>query len=349
MKAVVLRGHGDLDQVGVADVPAPALREPGDVLVRIRAAALNHLDLWTIRGLPGLTLRFPHVLGGDGAGTVEAAGADVRTVSVGQRVLINPGVACYRCEFCHQGEHSLCESFRLLGEHLPGTLAEFVVVPEQNVAPIPSPPAPHPAITWAEAAAFPLVTLTAWRMLVTRARVRPGECVVVWGVGGGVSGTAVRIAKLMGAFVVATSSSDEKLEAASAWGADVTLNYQQVDVAREVRALTGKRGADVIVDNVGEATWEQSLRMLGRQGRLVTCGATTGPKVMTDVRRLFWYQHTILGSTMGNAAEFREILQLLGQGRLRPVVDSRFPFERAVNALERLSAGRQTGKIVVDL
>jgi NADPH:quinone reductase-like Zn-dependent oxidoreductase len=273
----------------------------------------------------------------------------VTAVRPGDRVMINPGIACYRCEECDAGEHSLCSSYQLLGEHRDGTLAEFLVVPEQNVARIPDPPAPHPPITWREAAAFSLVTLTAWRMLMTRARVKPGEVVLIWGVGGGVSVTALQVAKLAGAFVIVTSSSDRKLDHARSLGADVLLNHTKVDVAKEVRALTGKRGADVVVENVGEATWEHSLRALAKRGRLVTCGATTGPSVKLDVRRLFWHQHTIMGSTMGSLAEYRQIVALLGQGQLRPVVDSAFRLADGVRAMERLARGEQMGKIVVEM
>lgn len=349
MKALILRGHGDLSQLAVAEVPAPALTGPRQVLIRLRAAALNHLDLWTLHGLPGLSLQFPHILGGDGAGEVQQAGADVTSVGPGDKVMINPGVACYRCETCDAGEHSLCPDYQLLGEHLPGTLADYIVVPEQNVLRIPTPPAPHPPITWREAAAFSLVALTAWRMLITRAALKPGEVVLIWGVGGGVSGAALKIAKLTGAFVIVTSSSDAKLEIARALGADATLNHTRVDVAQEVRALTGKRGADVVVENVGEATWEQSLRALAKQGRLVSCGATTGPKVVTDVRRMFWHQHTLMGSTMGNLAEYREIVRLLGQGCLRPTVDAAFSLADSIKAVERLERGEQMGKIVVEM
>ncbi len=349
MKALVIRGHGDLSELEVADVPPPRLARDGDVLVRLKAAALNHLDLWTLRGLPGLVLTFPHTLGGDGAGIVEAVGGAVSHVSPGDSVLINPGISCYRCAYCLAGEHSLCETYRLLGEHLPGTLAEFVVVPEQNLATIPVPPAPEPPISWSEAAAFSLVTITAWRMLMTRAKVRAGETVLIWGIGGGVSSTALRIAKLAGAVVIVTSSSDEKLARAQELGADVTLNHRTADIVREVRAITGKRGVDVVVENVGAATWERSLRLLARQGRLVTCGATTGPKATVDIRRLFWFQWSIMGSTMGSASEFREIVRLLGQGELRPLVDATYPWDRGVEAFERLSAGGQLGKIVVEI
>jgi NADPH:quinone reductase-like Zn-dependent oxidoreductase len=349
VRAFVLTGHGDLSRLELADVPAPQVRRPLDVRVRLVAGALNHLDLWTVRGLPGLTLEFPHILGGDGAGVVDAVGPDVTRVRPGDAVLFNPGISCYRCEPCLAGEHSLCVEYRLLGEHVPGTLAEYVVVPEPNVFPIPRPPAPHAPLSFPEAAAFSLVTLTAWRMLVTRARLRPGETVLIWGIGGGVAGAALLIAKLAGAFVIATSSSDAKLARARELGADVTLNHAQVDVAREVRTLTDRRGVDVVVEHVGEATWERSLRVLGRGGRVVTCGGTTGPQLTVDVRRLFWYQWSILGSTMGNAEEYREVVRLLGQGHLRPVVDSVHQLAEARTAFERLADGEHLGKVVVEI
>lgn len=348
MRAFVLHAHGDLSQLGLADVPAPEVRGPLDVRVRLKAAALNHLDLWTVRGLPGLSLAFPHILGGDGAGIVDAVGTAVTRVQPGDAVLFNPGISCYRCEYCLAGEHSLCVEYRLLGEHVPGTLAEYIVVPEPNVFPIPTPPAPHPPLSFPEAAAFSLVTITAWRMLITRARLRPGETVLIWGIGGGVASTALRIAKLAGAHVIATSSSDAKLATARELGADVTLNHTVTDVAREVRALTGKRGVDVVVEHVGEATWDQSLRALARGGRVVTCGGTTGPTLTVDVRRLFWYQWDILGSTMGSAEEYREIVRLLGQGQLRPLIDSVHALRDAARAFERLSSGDHMGKVVVE-
>jgi NADPH:quinone reductase-like Zn-dependent oxidoreductase len=347
VRALVIRGHGDLDRLELADVPKPTPSKPNDVLIALRAAALNHLDLWTLRGLPGLALEFPHTLGGDGAGSVVEVGPAVTDLRVGERVMFNPGISCYQCEYCLAGEHSLCPSYRLLGEHVGGTLAEFIVLPRQNVVRIPDPPAGP--VSGAAAAAFSLVTLTAWRMVVTQARVRPGERVLIWGIGGGVSGAALRIAKLAGAFVIATSSSDEKLAAAAGLGADVTVNHASADVLKAVRTLTAKRGVDVVIDNVGEATWETSLRTLGRGGRLVTCGGTSGPKVVTDVRRLFWYQWSIMGSTMGNAREYAEIVRLLGQGHLRPIIDSTYPLERGVDAFQRLRSGGQMGKLVVEI
>jgi NADPH:quinone reductase-like Zn-dependent oxidoreductase len=342
-----MRGHGDLSQLQLAEVPTPEISAPGDVRIAIRAAALNHLDLWTLHGLPGLDLAFPHVLGGDGAGVVDAVGNGVQRVKPGDRVMFNPGISCYRCDWCLRGEHSLCENYRLLGEHLSGTIAGYVVIPEQNVVPIPT--GPSGEVSFAEAAAYSLVTLTAYRMLVTRARVRPGEAVLIWGIGGGVSSMAVQVARLAGAFVIATSSSDAKLERAKALGADVTVNHGTDDVVKAVRRATGRKGVDVVVDNVGEATWDTSLRLLDRGGRLVTCGGTTGARVGVDVRRLFWNQWDLLGSTMGNHAEYQEIVRLLEQGKLAPVIDATFPFAEAIEAVRRLEGGEQFGKVVVEI
>ena len=349
MKACVLRGPGGLSQLTVMDVPDLGPPGPGEVRVAIRAAALNHLDLFVARGLPGSALSFPHIVGADGAGEVDAIGPGVTRVRPGDRVMINPGISDYTCEFCLKGEHSYCVNYRLLGEHLPGTMAEFVHVPEQNLAILPNLPNVPNLSPFHEAAAFSLVTLTAWRMVVTRAQVQAGETVLIWGIGGGVALAALRIAKLRGARVIVTSSSDVKLEAARLLGADVALNHRSPMVPSEVRALTGKRGVDVVVDDVGEATWQDSLRCLAKGGRLVTCGATTGPKVVTDVRRVFWNHYTIMGSTMGNAAEYAEIVRVLGTGQLRPVVDRVFQLADVRAAYERLERGEQLGKVVVEI
>ncbi len=346
MRAFVLRAAGGLDHTALVDVPAPGPPGPGQVRVALRAAALNQLDLFVVRGLPGIEYRYPHVLGADGAGVVEAVGDGVTGVGPGDPVMLNPGVSCHSCEFCRAGEHSLCVRYQLLGEHLPGTLAELVVVPARNAAPLPP---LEPALSWPEAAAFSLVTLTAWRMVVTRAQVKAGETVLAWGIGGGVSLAALRIAKLRGARVIATSSSDAKLVAARTLGADVTLNHRTQNVAAEVRALTSKRGVDVVVENVGHATWEDSVRVLAKGGRLVTCGATTGPMGVTDIRRLFWNHLTVMGSTMGNEAEYREIVRLLGMGELRPIVDRVYPLADARAAFERLERGEQLGKVCVEV
>ena len=343
MRALALGGVGGLDQLAVRDVPEPALRSAAEVLVRVRAAALNHLDLFVAQGLPGASRVFPHVVGSDAAGIVEAVGPAVRAVAPGDRVMINPGISCGTCQACLEGEESLCRSFQLLGEHLPGTIAEFLVVPEANVAPVPE------TMPLERAAAFSLVTLTAWRMLTSRARLRAGETVLIWGIGGGVAQAALQIAKLLGAYAIVTSGTDAKLDAARALGADAELNHTREDIPAEVKRLTGGRGADVVVDSVGERTWALSLRALRRGGRLVVCGATTGPTVELDLRRLFWHQWTLMGSTMGSRREYREIVRLAGLGRLWPVVDSVVPLERAVEAVARLAGGEQFGKVVIEV
>jgi NADPH:quinone reductase-like Zn-dependent oxidoreductase len=325
----------------VTDLPMPSLRSPTDVRVRMHAVALNHLDLFVLAGLPGVTLQPNWVVCADGAGTIDAVGDEVRDLAPGDRVMINPGISDRTCAFCLAGEQSLCERYQLLGEHLPGTAAEYLAVPAANLRPVP------PAATWESAAAFSLATLTAWRMVVTRARVQPGETVLIWGIGGGVAIAALQVAKRMGARVWVTSSSDEKLARARALGADETFNHATTDIARVVRDRTSKRGVNVVIDDVGEATWERSLRVLGKGGRLVTCGATTGPMVSTDVRRLFWNQWSILGSTMGNDREFDAVAQAFGEGALVPPVDAVFPLNEARAAYERLSRAGQFGKIVL--
>jgi len=343
MRAVTIGSYGGVDAVAVADVPRPAVQDRHDVLVGLRAAALNHLDLHVLGGLPGLTHTFPHVLGADGAGIVEAVGTAVTRVKVGDRVLLDPGLSCGTCEFCLDGEQSLCLTYGILGEHAPGTCAEAIRVPERNVWPLVD------GVAWSDAAAYPLATLTAWRMLTTRAKLRAGETVLIWGIGGGVALAALGIAKLLGARVLVTSSSDEKLARAKALGADEGINHATQDVAKEVRRLSAKRGADVVVDSVGTKTWETSTRALARGGRIVTCGGTSGPMITTDVRKLFWHHWTILGSTMGNHREFGEIVTLLGRGQLRPVVDRVFPLAEGPAAFRRLADGQQSGKIVLEV
>jgi NADPH:quinone reductase-like Zn-dependent oxidoreductase len=346
VRACVINSTGSLDAVQVADVPDAPVPKTGEVRVAIRAAALNHLDLFVADGLPGTAERFPHIVGADGAGVIESVGREVKSLTVGDRVMINPGISDYTCEFCRAGEHSLCVSYRLLGEHLPGTMAELVTVPAHNAAKV---PALSPELTWAEAAAFSLVTLTAWRMVTARAQLKAGETVLIWGVGGGVSLAAMRIAKLLGARVIVTSSDDAKLAAAKQLGADTTFNHRSQKVSQEVRSLTNKRGVDIVIENVGAATWDESLRSLRRGGRLVTCGATSGPQVGLDLRRLFWHHWSILGSTMGNAAEYAEVVRRLGQGELRPIVDRVYPLAQARQAYERLAQGEQLGKVVVEV
>lgn len=343
MRALTLTATGSLDNLRLQDLPVPPLEAPDQVRVRIRSAALNRLDLWVIDGLPGVEYRFPQVVGSDGAGVVEAVGSAVASVKPGDAVLLNPGISCGKCEWCTAGEEPLCPSFQVMGEHRNGTIAECVVVPERNLAPVPR------GMSWAQAAAFPLATLTAWRMLTTRARLQRGERILIWGIGGGVALASLAIARHLGAEAIVTSASPEKLLRATELGAAIGINHATQDVAKEIRALTSKRGVNVVVDTVGEKTWEQSLRCLSRLGRLVTCGGTSGPMVTTDVRKLFWYQWSILGSTMGSDREFREVVELAGRGSLWPQVDRVYPVDQYRAAFDRLKAGEQLGKVVIEV
>jgi NADPH:quinone reductase-like Zn-dependent oxidoreductase len=344
VRALTVSAHGGLEQLQVVDdLPVPTLASPTYVRIRMHAVALNHLDLFVVRGLPGVTLQPNWVVCADGAGTVDAVGSDVRGLAPGDRVMINGGISDRSCDFCMRGEQSLCTNFRLLGEHVSGTAAEMIVLPAANVRLVP------PGVSWEHAAAFTLATLTAWRMIVTRARVERGETVLIWGIGGGVAIAALQIAKRLGARVWVTSGSDAKLARARELGADETFNHRTTDVVREIRERTQKRGVDVVIDDVGEATWERSLRALTRGGRLVTCGATSGPLVQLDIRKLFWHQWSIMGSTMGNDRELDAIAQALGEGALLPPIDAVFPVARAREAYERLEAAEQFGKIVLRL
>lgn len=341
MRGLTIAAHGGLDQLRVRDdLPVPPLGSPREVRIRVLAASLNHLDLFVVAGLPRVTITSPWVLGSDAVGVVEAIGSEVRSVSVGARVVVNPGIGCGVCEYCSEGEQPLCVTFAVLGEHRPGTFAEFVVVPASHVREVPD------AIPDDVAAAFPLAGLTAWRMVVSRAQVQAGERVLVQGIGSPVSIAALQIARARGAEVWVTSSSEEKLMRARALGAAGTVNYLTTDVAREIRSRTGKRGVDVVIDSAGRASWASSLGALGRRGRLVTCGATTGPIVETDVRRMFWNQWTLMGSTMGSESEFAAVMDEFVAGRLTMPIDSVYPLARAREGFERLTAGAQFGKIV---
>jgi len=344
VQALTISAHGGLDQIELRhDLPVPELRRPTDVRLRVRAAALNRLDLFMIGGLPGTTLVPPWPLGADACGTIDAVGSDVTSVAPGDYVVVNPGLSDRTCEYCLEGDQPLCPRYGILGEHFPGTIAEYIVVPAVNVRSIPATVAPE------SAAAFTLATLTAWRMVVSRARVQPGEDVLIWGIGGGVALAAMQICKQIGAKVWVVSSSKDKLRRAAQMGADELLDRNEVDVGRVLRERTGRRGMDVVIDNVGEATWKQSLFALGKRGRLVTCGGTSGPLVETDVRRLFWNQWSILGSTMGNDAEFDAVVGELRAGRLLPPIDSVYPIAEGRQAFERLERGAQFGKIVVQV
>jgi NADPH:quinone reductase-like Zn-dependent oxidoreductase len=343
MKALTLVATGGLQHLRVQELPEPTIQSADQVLVQIRAAALNRLDLFVAGGLPGVTYNFPHIVGSDGAGVVRAVGSAVREVSPGDRVMLNPTLSCGHCATCQAGEDPLCARLRVIGEHCPGTAAEFIVVPARNLAPVPA------QMPWPQAAGFSLAALTAWRMLTTRARLQRGETVLIWGIGGGVALAALQIAGLLGARTIVTSGSDRKLEAAKRMGADALLNHREADVGAEVRKLTGGEGADVVVDSVGEQSWPVSLRSLRRGGRLLVCGATTGPMISLDLRRLFWHQWSILGSTLGSPREYGEILGLAQAGNLWPLIDTVVPLDEARVAFERLQRGEQMGKLVLEV
>jgi len=340
MRAMVIYQHGGPEVIQLHHMPQPQ-PGPGEVLVQLKAAALNHLDLY-VRSQSSRSLSFPHILGSDGAGIVAQVGPGVSQVQVGDAVLTNPGISCGVCEFCQQGEHSMCLTYHLLGAGAMGTYAEFVKVPELNVAPLPS------GVSFQEAAAFVLAYLTAWRMLIKRARLQVGEDVLIMGAGGGVACAALQLACHIGARALVTSGSDEKLRRAQELGAAFGVNYRTQDVVAEVRKFTNKRGVDVVVDNIGASTFESSLACLARGGRLVTVGAATGLPKGLDVHRLYWNQLTILGSTMGNRSEFSATLKLLGTG-FRPIVDTVFPLEKAADAHRYLEEQRQFGKVVLDI
>ncbi len=341
MKALAFNEFGGPDKLRYQDVPDPKIK-PNEVLVRVRACALNHLDLFVREGIPALKTPLPFWTGCDIAGEVAEVGAAVTGVKVGERVAVNPNLTCGRCEFCMQGEDSLCVRYGILGEHAPGGLAELVAVRGDNVLPLPA------TVSFEDAASFILTNMTAWRMVVTQGQVRPGQDVLVIGVGGGVSSTAVQIARLCGARVILTSSDDAKLEKARALGAEVGINYKKnPDWAKHVFEATGKRGVDVVIENVGAATWKDSIRSLKGGGRLVTCGSTSGPIGETMIPLVFWKQVHIIGSTMANRKEFHDVMGQLFAGRLRAIVDEVVPLKDGAAAQQRLAEGKQFGKIVL--
>jgi NADPH:quinone reductase-like Zn-dependent oxidoreductase len=342
MKALAFNEFGPPDKLKLQDVPDPTIR-PDHVLVRVRACALNRLDLFVREGIPALKTPLPFWTGCDIAGDVVEVGAAVSGVKAGTRVVVNPNLTCDRCEYCRAGEHSLCVRYGILGEHLPGGLAELVAVRGDRVLALPD------AIAYEDAASFVLTNMTAWRMVMTQGRLRAGQDVLILGVGGGVSSTAVQIAKLAGARVFVTSSSDAKLERARQLGADVGINYAKEDWAKAVFEKTGRRGVDLVIENVGASTWKPSIRSLRKGGRLVTCGATTGPIGETDIRIVFWNQISIIGSTMSNDAEFHDVMRLFFEGRLRAIVDEVVPLAEGAAAQQRLAEGQQFGKIVLRL
>ncbi len=345
MKATVFHEHGAPDVLKYEDFPDPEVG-PNQVLVEIKAVALNHLDLFVRGGIPGLKLEMPHILGSDISGVIKETGSNVaEDFQLGQKVIIDPGRSCGVCEYCIRGEESLCTTYGIIGEHYRGGYADFISLDSQNVIPIPE----QSKLDFDQAAATPLTFMTAWRMLMPKARVKPGYDVLIIGIGGGVALAAMQIAKLAGARVIVTSSSEKKLEKALKLGADIGINHRtNPDFHKEVYSLTNRRGVDIVVDSVGEATWEKSLRSLTKGGRLVTCGATSGPNANININLLFWKQFEILGSTMGSRSELRDVLKLVWTGQLKPVVDRAMPLSNAKNAHEILEKGEQFGKLVLN-
>ncbi|WP_442776607.1 zinc-binding dehydrogenase [Sphaerotilus montanus] len=342
MKAVCITGHGGNDVVTIGERPMPERRR-GEVLVRMKAATLNRVDLYMRDSGAGITHQLPQTMGLDGAGIVEAVDDDEPLLKPGQPVVLHPGLSCGRCEFCLRGQGVLCTSVRYLGEHRDGTLAEFVSLPASNVFPKAA------ALDWAEAAALGVNHLTAWRMLFTKAQLKPWETVLIFGVGGGVSLAALQLVKMTGATAIVTSRDDDKLQRALALGADHAVNGAKEDIARRVLALTGGRGVDVVFENVGAAVWSSAMKSLVRGGRLVTCGATTGDQPGADLRRLFIRQLQVMGSTLGDLSEFRDLLQVCERGLIRPIIDRRYGLDDAHAALDRLESGAQFGKVAIEI
>ena len=341
MKAIVLQQHGSLEDVAYADVPRPEIGA-GEVLLEVKAAALNRLDLWVIEGWPALRLHFPHVLGCDGAGVIAAVGEGVSGFAEGDRVSVNPTVGCQRCAFCLNGQEQMCERFALLGEHLPGFYAEYTAVPARNLLKMPE----H--ASFVEAAAASLVFVTAWHSLIKKGGLRAGEDVLIVGAGGGLNTAAIQVARLAGARrIYVVGSSDEKLAQAEALGADVLINRHKEDWGKAVYKATKREGVDVVVDNVGAATFHKSLRSLKKGGRLLTVGNTSGPKFEFDNRLMFGKHLSIIGSTMGPHEDYVEVMQLVFDGRLHAVVDTVYPLAEGLTALRRLEAGDVTGKLVL--
>jgi NADPH:quinone reductase-like Zn-dependent oxidoreductase len=341
MKAVIFRQHGGPEVLEYADAPEPQIRA-NEVLMQVKACALNHLDIWARGGLPGIEIPLPHILGNDVAGVVKQVGDLVTWVKTGDEVMVQPGVSCGHCEACLSGNDNFCREYDIIGYRRDGGYAEFVAVPGVNIVPKPA------QLSWEEAAALPLVTLTAWHMLITRANVQPGETVLVHAAGSGVGSMAIQVAKLRGARVITTASSDEKLAHARELGADETINYTSNDWPKEVRRLTDRKGVDVVVEHTGAATWPGSIASLKHNGRLVTCGATSGFDAHTDLRQVFYRHLNILGSFMGSKAELLEAMKFVEQGKIRGVVDRVLPLSDARQAHELIENRAQFGKIVLN-
>jgi len=340
MKAVVFNQHGGPEVLQYVDVPDPR-PGPGEVLIEVKATSINHIDIFLRRGMPGIKVPLPKIVGSDAAGIIRELGRDVSGLMPGQRVTINPGITCGHCEFCSAGFGSQCVSWAMVGENRDGAYAEFVAVPAHIVLPIPD----H--LSFEEAAAAPLVFLTAWSMMVGKGNIRPGEDVLILGAGAGVGTAAIQIAKLVGCRVFATASNAEKLQRAKELGADFLINYTTEEFDKAIRELTNKRGVDIVVDYIGADTWVRSLRSARRGGRVLTCGATTGFAPQTDLRHIFFRQVQVLGSTMGSHREFLDVMKCVFRGQLKPVIDRVLPLPEARKGHELIEQRAVFGKIVL--
>ncbi|MCI0452825.1 MAG: zinc-binding dehydrogenase [Candidatus Latescibacteria bacterium] len=342
MKAISFEKHGGPEVLKLGDYPDPVTR-PGTVKIDVHAASLNHIDVFLRRGMPGINIPFPHIPGCDAAGVIREVGEGVTGLKAGDRVLMNPSVVCGKCEFCLRGDASMCLEYHLIGETTSGTFCEQLVIPAENAIPIPK------SMSFVDAASIPLVFTTAWRMLITRARLRAGEDVLILGATAGVGIACIQIAKVAGARVFAAASSAEKLDLAMKLGADVLIDYSKDDFAKKIRDLTAKRGVDVVVDYVGKDTWVKSLRSLSRGGRLVTCGATTGYNPQEDLRHIFFRQLEVIGSTMGSKNELMAPLNMIVAGRMKPVVGAVYAMKDTADAHRAMEARRVLGKIVIKI
>lgn len=344
MKAAIIKEHGSLQNIQVKDVPIPQIT-PSEVLIETKFGGLNHLDLFVIPGWPGLRLPMPHILGSDGSGIITEIGSDVDHFQIGDRVLVNPGVGCGQCDLCLVGKQNLCRKFSILGENTAGTFAEYFKAPSRNVLKIPN---DYPLDL---AAAAPLNFLTAWRMLVTQGKIQQGEYVLIQGASGGVATAAIQIAKYFQTKVIVTTSTRTKMEKAKDLGADFCLNYHETpNYSKQIfKDITQKHGIDLVIDSVGQATFNTSLKLLKTGGRLVTCGSTTGPKVDLDLRLIFWKQLQIYGSTMSNHQEFSNVMKLVLNQTFTPIVDKIFPIDDIRAAEEYLALGTHFGKVLVQL
>lgn len=340
MKAVIFNEHGGPDKLIYENVPDPVISE-NELMIKVKACSINHLDIWVRQGIPAYKVSFPHISGQDVAGVVEECGAAVKGFQKGDRVFLTPGISCFKCNECYSGDDNLCVDYKIRGARTYGGYAEFAKANVQDVIPIPD------DLSFEEAAAFPLTYQTAWHMLFTRADLKAGDDVLVLAAGSGIGCAAIKMAKLAGARVIATAGSSVKLEKALEIGADEVINHTEGDFSKKVKEVTSGRGIDIVFEHVGPATWDKSLKSLAKGGRLVTCGATTGPDVSIDLRYTFMKQHTILGSITGTRKELLEITNLLGKGRLKPVIDSVFPLKEAATAQDRLVKRESFGKIIL--